>query len=76
MRHGAVALALAEEAGESDSIKHALFLLGEAAQQARRPGRPPGSISSSSRERYFPEASYLPEVLLTVDVRKLVNLKA
>jgi tetratricopeptide (TPR) repeat protein len=75
LRHGVRALALAEEAEEGDSIKHALFLLGEAAQQA---GDAVGARQAFERlqKRYFPEASYLPEVLLTIDVRKLINLKA
>lgn len=75
LRHGAAALALAEEADEQDSIKHALFLLGEAAQQS---GDAPSARASFERLQvsYFPGASYLPDVLLTVDVRKLVNLKA
>lgn len=75
LKHGAAALALAEEAEERDSIKHALFLLGEAAQQG---GDPELARRSFERlqERYFPGASYLTEVLLTVDVRKLINLKA
>ena len=74
MRHGAQALMLAEEAGDQESTKHALFLLGEAAQQA---GDLSGAREQFERlqERYFPEAVYLPEVLLTVDVRKLINLK-
>jgi tetratricopeptide (TPR) repeat protein len=75
LKHGAVALALAEEAEEPDSIKHALFLLGEAAQQAGDPAEA-RSIFVRLQERYFPGASYLPDVLLTVDVRKLINLKA
>lgn len=75
MRHGAQALALAEEAGEEDSIKHALFLLGEAAQQTGDPAMA-RELFERLQERYFPGASYLPDVLLTVDVRKLINLKA
>jgi tetratricopeptide (TPR) repeat protein len=75
LKHAAVALALAEEAGEKDSIKHALFLLGEAAQQAGDPAQAL-SVFERLQERYFPGASYLPEVLLTVDVRNLINLKA
>lgn len=75
MRHGARALALAEEFGDEGSIKHALFLVGDAAQQAGDPAAAREHFEQLQR-RYFPEASYLPEVLLTVDVRKLVNLKA
>lgn len=75
LRHGTLALGLAEEAGEDDSVKHALFLIGEAAHQS---GDPDAARRHYERlqERYFPGASYLPDVLLTVDVRKLVNLKA
>lgn len=75
VRHGLRALALAEEAGEEDSTKHALFLLGEAAQQTGDPAMAREHFERL-QERYFPEASYLPDVLLTVDVRKLINLKA
>jgi tetratricopeptide (TPR) repeat protein len=75
LRHGAQALALAEKAGEEDSIKHALFLLGEAAQQTGDPAMA-RELFERLQERYFPGASYLPDVLLTVDVRKLINLKA
>lgn len=75
LKHGATALALAEEADERDSIKHALFLLGEAAQQGGDPNLARRSFERL-QERYFPGASYLTEVLLTVDVRKLINLKA
>ena len=75
LAHGACALALAEEAGEQDSIKHALFLLGEAAHQS---GDASGARAHFQRlqTRYFPDASHLPDVLLAVDVRKLINLKA
>lgn len=75
LRHGAQALALAEEAGEQDSVKHALFLVGEAAHQAGDPAEARACFERL-QERYFPEASYLPDILLTVDVRKLINLKA
>ena len=75
LKHGASALALAEEAGESDSIKHALFLMGEAAQQCGDAAMARETFERL-QQRYFPDSSYLPDVLLTVDVRKLVNLKA
>jgi tetratricopeptide (TPR) repeat protein len=75
LRHGARALALAEETNETDSIKHALFLIGEAAQQSGDPSAARESFEHLQR-RYFPDAAHLPEMLLAVDVRKLVNLKA
>lgn len=74
-RHGAAALALSEEAQEPDSTKLALFLLGEAAQQSGDP-EAAQDLFKRLQERYFPEASYLPDVLMTVDVCKLINLRA
>ena len=73
--HGVRALALAEEAAEHDSIRHALFLLGEASQQR---GNPELAREHFRRlqERYFPESPHLADLLLSVDVRKLINLKA
>lgn len=74
-RHAAQALALAEEFGEQDSIKNALFLLGEAANLA---GDTDTALDLFSRleRRYFPGATHLAECLLTVNVRKLINLRA
>jgi|CXWL01.1.fsa_nt_gi tetratricopeptide (TPR) repeat protein len=74
-RHAAQALALAEELGEQDSIKNALFLLGEAANLA---GDSDTALDLFSRleQRYFPGATHLAECLLTVNVRKLINLRA
>lgn len=74
-RHAARALGLAEEAQETDSTKNALYLLGEATHQA-------GDSSAAAAhfehlcERFFPDSPQLAEVLLSVDVRSLVNLKA
>lgn len=75
LKHAGMALALAEEAQESDSIKHALFLLGEATQQVGDSSQA-RLVFGQLQARYFPDASFLPDVLLTVDVRKLINLKA
>lgn len=75
VRHGTRALALAEEAGEPDSVKQALFLLGEATHQVAG-AHEAREYFQRLQERYFPEASYLTDILLTVDVRKLINLKA
>ncbi len=75
LRHGVRALALAEEAGEHDSIKHALFLLGEVAQESGDPSLAREHFRRL-QERYFPASPHLADLLLTVDVRKLINLKA
>lgn len=75
VRHGTRALALAEEADEPDSVKQALFLLGEATHQAAG-AHEAREFFERLQRRYFPEASYLTDILLTVDVRKLINLKA
>jgi tetratricopeptide (TPR) repeat protein len=72
---GTAALRLAEELGERDAVKNALYLLGEAANLS--------GDAETARDYFlrlqgdfFPEAGYLPEFLLAVDIRKLVNLHA
>lgn len=74
-RHGLRALELAEEFGEPISIQYALFLLGEAAQ---RVGDAVGAREHFERlhRQYFPDNPKLADLLLAVDVRHLVNLKA
>lgn len=74
-RHGAAALRLAEEMRESDSVKNALYLLGETANLS---GDIIGACGFFNRlqQDFFPEVNYLPGFLLAVDVRKLVNLHA
>lgn len=75
LRHGAAAAAIAERVGDHETLKNALFLLGEAQKQA-------GDELAARRhfrrlqERYYPHESYLPDLLLLVDVRNMVNLKA
>lgn len=74
-KHGLIALEIGESVGDSDVIKNALYLLGEAASLAR-------DTTSARRhfgylqERFFPNDRYLPDFLLAIDVRKLINLKA
>jgi tetratricopeptide (TPR) repeat protein len=74
-RQGSTALALAESLGDQAAIKNALYLLGEVAQQSGEPEAASGYFRRLHRE-FFPEAGYLPEILLAVDIRKLVNLHA
>ena len=74
-RHGFAALRLAERLAESDSVKNALYLLGECANLSGDVLAACNLFNRLQRE-FFPEVSYLPGFLLAVDVRKLVNLHA
>ncbi|HEV8629001.1 MAG TPA: hypothetical protein VGV61_01705 [Thermoanaerobaculia bacterium] len=74
-RHGRCGLALAERIGESDWIKNALYLLGEVAVLGGSASRGYAWFHELQR-RYYPAQPHLPELLLSVDVRKLINLKA
>lgn len=75
MRHGMRSLGLAEEFGEPVTMQYALFLLGETAQLL---GNPEEARSHFVRlqQLYFPDNPRLPDILLSVGVRGLVNLKA
>lgn len=75
LSHAGRALVLAEEAGEDDWIKNALYLLGEAACLAGDSESAHGHFSTL-QGRYFAHASDLPQVLMAVDVRSLINLRA
>jgi tetratricopeptide (TPR) repeat protein len=74
-RHGAIALRLAERAHDEHNVKNALYLLGEAANLS---GDPEGAYRhfEALQRRFFPGEGYLPNFLLAVDVRRLINLKA
>jgi len=75
LRCGREALEIAEEVGYWDATKNLLYLLGEAANLngdlllAR-------SYFTRLQREFYPEAGYLPDFLLAIDVRKLINLKA
>jgi tetratricopeptide (TPR) repeat protein len=74
-RHGRRALALATALAVAEAEKNALYLLGSAAAAlgdrfgARR-------WYQQLQSGFYPDADYLPDVLLQVDVLGLVNLKA
>ncbi|HEX7185952.1 MAG TPA: tetratricopeptide repeat protein [Thermoanaerobaculia bacterium] len=74
-RQGETALRLAEALGETDSIKNALYLLGEAASLNGDIDTAREHFTRLQRD-FFPDASYLTGFLLAVDVRKLINLHA
>ena len=75
LRHGLTALALAEELDDQESVKSCLFLLGEAAKLL---GNDLGAQSYFRRlqEAYYPHETQLTDVLMVVDARSMVNLKA
>lgn len=74
IRHGLRALALAEEVGDEEALKNGYFLLGEIYNSA-------GDSETAYRyfaklqRRFYPDQEYIPDFLLAVDVRQLVNLK-
>ncbi len=74
-RYGLRALELARELGVAEAEKNALYLLGAAAATRgdRFGARRWYELLQSG---FYPDADYLPNVLLQVDVRGLVNLKA
>lgn len=74
-RQGAAALALAERMDEPESVKNALYLLGEVANLQGDLPTARGYFTRLQQD-FFPDAGYLPGFLLAVDVRKLINLHA
>lgn len=74
-RHAARALSLAVQQQDDEARKNALYLLGAAAVAT---GDRVGARRHFERlqQGFYPEADYLPELLLHVDIRELVNLKA
>lgn len=73
--HGRAALAEAERHGETEAIKNALFLLGEAANLEGDSDAAYDYFLRLQRD-FYPGQSFLPNFLLAVDVTGLVNLKA
>jgi tetratricopeptide (TPR) repeat protein len=69
------ALALAREHEDESGTKNALYLLGEAAGML-------GDVPTARRcflelqQRYYPDKPFVCDFLLSVDVRKIVNLRA
>ena len=69
------ALALAREFDDENGLKNALYLLGEAAGLA-------GDLALARatflelQQRYYPDKPFVCDFLLSVDVRKIVNLRA
>jgi tetratricopeptide (TPR) repeat protein len=74
-RHGLRGLAIAEDCGEVDRVKIALYLLGETESAA---GQYEEAYDYFSRlqQRFYPESPQLRELMVFVDMRQMVNLRA
>lgn len=75
IRHGYRALQIAEAKGDTESTKNALYLLGEAANEAGAQVLARRFFSRLQTE-FYPDEGYLPELLLSVNVRSLIHLRA
>jgi len=74
-RHAETALRIAARTRQQDAVKNALYLLGEAANLSGDNEMASEHFSRLQQE-FFPDASYLPSFLMTVDIRKMINLHA
>lgn len=75
LRQGRVALQMAERLGHDELLKNALYLVGEAANLGGDIDRAQRTFTRLQRD-FYPDNPHLPNFLLAVDVRKLVNLHA
>jgi tetratricopeptide (TPR) repeat protein len=74
-RHGFAALRLAEEVGDDQVVKNALYLLGEAANLMGSPDDARRCFEALQR-RFYPGQQGLIDSLMAVGVRRLLNLRA
>jgi tetratricopeptide (TPR) repeat protein len=73
-RHGERALAIATAAGDREGRKMALYLVGEACKHSGRLDEAREHFGALQRE-FYPHGPHLPQMLLAIDVRRLLNLK-
>lgn len=74
-RHGERALVLAEETGDMDALKNSYFLLGEL-EKSRGDYEAAHGHYSRLQERFYPDNPQVPQLMLMVDTRELVNMRA
>lgn len=74
-RNGEAALVRAEHFGDTDATKNCLYLLGQTASLAKG-GERAARLYFAKLQHYFPDAPFLTDFLLSIDVRKMINLKA
>ncbi len=74
-RHGLAALRCAERTEDYEQVKNSLYLLGEVAKLAGE-SLSAYSFFSRLRDEFYPEKQFIADMLMTVDTRQLVNLRA
>ncbi len=74
LRHGSKAFQLAEELDDEQSMKYALLLIGEAYKQGGEV-RTARECFELLQRSYYPEMPEVPEMLLGVDVCRVINLR-
>ncbi len=75
LRHGARALEIATAHSDAISIKNAHYLLGETYHQLGHDDLA-RDYFTRLQQRFYPAARHVPELLMTIDVRPLLNLRA
>lgn len=74
-RHAVAALELAKRVEDLDMVKNCLYLLGQAAILEGKTEEARASFSDLE-QRFYPERAGLADVLMSVDLRQVVNLRA
>ena len=69
------ALALAREFDDETGLKNALYLLGQASQLLGDSGTARATFHEL-QQRFYPDKPFVCDFLLSVDVRKVINLRA
>lgn len=73
--HAETALRIARALGDDGTVKKTYYLLGEIFHQLGFDDRAREFFTRLQRD-YYPEAPHVPELLMAIDVRSMVNLKA
>ncbi len=73
--HGSRGLELAEATGDCDAIKNGLYLMGEV-EKSGGDLKAAYSYYSRLQREFYPEKSNLPDMMLSIDTKQLVNLRA
>ena len=74
-RHGCRALELAEQFENWDVVKNCLYLLGQTAM-LQRDTEAARQFFSELEQRFYPEQTGLAAILMSLDLRQVVNLRA